>query len=426
MKRSMLMFAVAAVCAAAPLAQDRGRTALCDADNGGLTLPAGFCAAVVADNLGFTRHMALSPRGDLYVMQRSIRDGLPPGAIVALRDADGDGRFERQERFGDGLNGTAIEWHGDHLYVGANTRIVRYRMRDALVPSGEPETIVEGFGTDRQHAAKPFAISDTGELFVHVGAPSNACQNPDRKEGVPGQQPCPILELHGGVWKYDANTLNQKHTTGKRWVTGVRHTVSLEFDPTTRRLYGVQHGRDALDTMWPSLFDAKQNAELPAEELQAYSEGANFGWPYCYYDPVRQTRILAPEYGGDGKKEGDCAKFEKPAVAFAAHMGPNGLLFYTGTQFPAQYRNGAFVVFHGSWNRAPLPQKGYNVMFVTFQQGRPSGEPMVFADGFAGAQPVMDPRKAAHRPSGIVQARDGAIYVSDDAKGRIWKISYKG
>lgn len=414
----------AAACALAPAAQPR--QPLCDADNGGLTLPAGFCAAVVADNVGTARHMALTPRGDLYVMQRSVREGQPPGDIIALRDADRDGRFERQERFGSGLAGTAIAWRDPYLYVGANTKIVRFRLGDALVPAGEPETVVDGFSPDRQHASKPFAFGPNGELFVHVGAPSNNCQNPDRTPGAPGQKPCPILELHGGIWKYDADTPGQKHAADKRYSTGMRHTVSLVWNPMTRGLYGVQHGRDQLDAMWPKRFTAEQNAELPAEELQQYTEGANFGWPYCYYDPFQKKRVLAPEYGGDGTQEGDCAKYDKPLAVFPAHMAPNALLFYTGTQFPERYRNGAFVAFHGSWNRAPLPQKGYNVWFVPFANGRPSGEPEVFADRFGGPDPVMDPRKAMHRPAGLAQAQDGSIYVSDDAKGRLWRISHTG
>jgi glucose/arabinose dehydrogenase len=413
----------AALCALALQAQQR--PPLCDPGNGGITLPAGFCAAVVADNLGFARHLAVSPRGDLYTVQRSIRDGLPPGSVIALRDADGDGRFEQQERFGPGLNGTSLAFRDRFLYVGADVKIVRYRVGDTLVPKGEPETIVDGFDPNRQHSAKPFAFGPNGELFVHIGAPSNSCQNPDRKAEVPGQQPCPILVEHAGIWKYDANTPNQKHSADRRYSTGMRHTVSLVWNPATRGLYGVQHGRDQLDVMWPKLFDAKQNAELPAEEMQQYTEGANFGWPYCYYDPFQNKRVLAPEYGGDGKKEGDCAKFTKPVVTFPAHIGPNALLFYSGTQFPAEYRGGAFIAFHGSWNRAPLPQKGYQVMFVPFTDGK-AGTPTVFADMFGGADPVMDPRKAAYRPSGLAQARDGAIYVSDDTKGRIWRITYTG
>jgi glucose/arabinose dehydrogenase len=421
--RLFLALGLAAVAALGVAKAQPRAVAPCDPRNGGIILPPGFCASVVADNLGAARHLAVNDRGDLYVALR--REGTPAGAVVALRDANGDGTFEQQERFGAGLAGTAIAFHGDYLYVGANDRIVRFRMGDTLAPGGAPETIVD-LPDDRQHAAKPFAFGPAGELFVHVGAPSNSCQQEDRKEAVPGQQPCTLLAEYGGVWKYDANTPNQKHSPDKRYATGIRHTVSLVWNPRTRALYGVQHGRDQLDAMWPRLFDAKQNAQLPAEEMQVYADGANFGWPYCYYDPLQGRRVLAPEYGGDGRKEGDCAKFNAPLVPFAAHMAPNALLFYDGSQFPAEYRDGAFVAFHGSWNRAPLPQGGYNVMFVPFRGGKPAGEPRVFADKFGGAAPVMDPRMATYRPSGLALARDGSLYISEDAKGRIWNVRYQG
>lgn len=420
----LLATCVIALCGAALWAQ-QPTPSPCDAGNGGLTLPPGFCASVVADNLGPARHMALSPRGDLYVMLRRGRDDAPPGAVIALRDENGDGRFDRQERFGPGLNGTSIRFRGDHLYIGSDTRIVLFRMAaDALVPQGEPETIVE-FPPQRGHTAKPFALGPKGELFVHVGAPSNACQDPDRRAGVPGQQPCPLLELYGGVWKYDAHRVGQKHSASNRFATGMRHTTSLVMHPRGA-LFQVQHGRDQLDTMWPELFTAQQNAELPAEELQRVTEGANWGWPYCYFDLVQNKRVVMPEYGGDGRTEADCAKYDKPLATFPAHNAPLDLLFYTGTQFPEEYRGGAFITFHGSWNRAPLPMDGYNVRFVPFTGAAPSGPHRVFASGFPGKPQIMAPGEAAHRPTGLAQAADGSIYVSDDAKGRIWRISYVG
>ena len=153
--------------------------------------------------------------------------------------------------------------------------------------------------------------------------------------------------------------------------------------------------------------------------------GADYGWPECYYDLTQQKLVLAPEYGGDGGKAvGPCAQKRAPVAVFPAHWAPNDLLFYYGHQFPTAYRGGAFIVFHGSWNRAPSPQGGYNVVFQPFIDGKPTGKYLVFADGFAGA--VKEPGRAAHRPSGLAVGPDGALYITDDKHGRIWRVTYRG
>ena len=434
MRRALIASCVVAA-GAGLLAQQRqqGRAA-CDAGNGGLTLPTGFCAQVVADNLGPTRHLAVAPNGTVYTVLAQgggplapPPTGTQPPAVIALRDADGDGTLEQQERFGPGLQGTGVAVYNGYLYVGSNTQVVRFKLDgNSLAPKGDPEVIVADIPRAGPHAAKPIAFGEHGELFVHVGSPTNACQEPDRRAGVPGQKPCPTLDLYGGVWKYDANKPGQKHAAANRLTTGERHTPALAWNPAAHQLYDVQNGRDQLDTMWPKAFTAEDNANRPAEEMHLLKAGANFGWPYCFFDLPAQKRLLNPEYGGDGKMEGDCARYEKPIATFPAHNAPVGLMFYTGTQFPAQYRNGAFITFHGSWNRAPFAMDGFNVRFVPFKGERPSGDSSVFASGFAGPNPVMAPNNAAFRPVGLAQAADGSIYVSDDAHGRIWRIRYVG
>jgi glucose/arabinose dehydrogenase len=188
----------------------------------------------------------------------------------------------------------------------------------------------------------------------------------------------------------------------------------------------VQHGRDQLNTLFPRYFNAKQNAELPSEELLRIDDGSNLGWPYCYHDWQQGKRLQMPEYGGDGKKVGDCAKYPAPVAAYPGHWAPGDLMFYTGSQFPKKYQGGAFIAFQGSWNREPEPQGGYKVVFQPFSGAKASGHYEIFADGFAGVAPLIKREEAKARPAGLAQALDGSIYISDMVKGKIWRVVYRG
>ena len=164
---------------------------------------------------------------------------------------------------------------------------------------------------------------------------------------------------------------------------------------------------------------------LPAEELVELRQGADYGWPECYFDNQQRKLVLGPEYGGDGgKKIGVCAERQGPVAFFPAHWAPNDVKIYLGNTFPKAYQGGAFIAFHGSWNRAPGPQGGYNVIFQPLADGKAGAPYIVFADGFAGA--VKDPGRAAFRPSGLAVAPDGALFISDDVHGRIWRVTYQG
>jgi glucose/arabinose dehydrogenase len=399
----------------------------CDPDNGGITLPAGFCALVVADNLGPARHMTVAPNGDLYVaLMTSGGRGQPQtgGGAVALRDTNGDGRFEMKQPFGAGST-TGIAIRNGYVYLAHPTTIERMRLTQGqLAPTGTAEVIVSGLPEDRQHQDKGIAFDGNGGLYINVGAPSNACQNPDRRPGAKGQDPCPLLEKHAGIWKFDENKPGQTHESGTRFATGMRQMPAITWHEGA--LYIAMHNRDQLDTFWPEQFDAKANAERPAEPLYRAVQGSDFGWPYCFYDYGQKKLLLNPEYGGDGKTEGRCTKFTPPVAAYPAHWAPVDIKFYTGTQFPAKYRGGAFIAFHGSWNRAPLPQAGYNVTFQPFAGGKPSGDFEVFADGFTGKTPLMNPGEAVARPDGVAQAPDGSLYIGESQKGKIWRVIYTG
>lgn len=416
---------------AAP-AQPIARNALppCDPDNGGLTLPQGFCAVVVADDVsgeaGDVRHVAVAPNGDVYVAVQGSRGAETPserGRIVALRDTTGDGKADVRARFGP-EGGTGLRIHDGFLYFAPNDRVLRYRLDGtALEPSGPPETLVEGLPDRNSHTAKTLAFAD-GAMYVNIGAPTNACQplSQDREAGVPGLDPCPQLEDRAGVWRFDANRTGQRQSDGVRWATGVRNAVALAVNPADGTLYAVQHGRDQLG-QWPG-YSAEDNANKPTEEMFRLARGTDGGWPYCYYDPAQNRKVLAPEYGGNGREVGRCADKAQPVVTFPAHWAPNDLLFYSGTHFPEAYRGGAFIAWHGSWNRAPLPQAGYKVSFVPMRGGESAGEPTTFADGFTG--PTPQPGTAEHRPMGLAQGPDGSLYIADSSGGRIWRVMYTG
>jgi glucose/arabinose dehydrogenase len=314
----------------------------------------------------------------------------------------------------------------NYLYASSNTDVYRYQLsgNQIVINPDKPERIVKGLIDRGQHNSKSITLDNDGNLYVNVGAYSNACQEKDRTANSKGMEPCPILDSAGGIWQFKADKLDQSYGDGVRYVTGIRNIVGLDWNTDVNELYAMQHGRDQLFQLYPELYNEKQGAELPAEEFFELKKGSNCGWPYCYFDPAQQKKVLGPEYGGDGKKEDRCADMVKPIVAFPAHVAPNALLFYTGTQFPEKYRHGAFIAFHGSWNRSPK-QEGYYVVFQPMKDGKPNGAWEVFADGFAGKATVISPRDAAYRPCGLAQGPDGSLYISDDVKGNIWRVFYK-
>jgi glucose/arabinose dehydrogenase/mono/diheme cytochrome c family protein len=410
--------------------------AACAGDNGGITLPPGFCATVFADHIGHARHLVVAPNGVVYVNTWSGRyygNDTPPagGFLVALQDTTGDGRADVNVRFGDSSEdgaggGTGIAVYDGALYAEVDDRIVRYPLSEERIePIGAPEVIVSGLPLTADHPMHPFAIDAEGGLYVNSGSATNACQIENRMAGSPGHEPCTELETRAGIWRYDANRTGQQFSPAERFATGIRNAVGIAVDASGLGLYATQHGRDQLHENWPRLYSQEQGANLPAEELLRVERGADYGWPECYFDPTHGKLVLAPEYGGDGGHAvGICAQKRGPVAAYPAHWAPNDLTFYEADQFPAAYRGGIFIAFHGSWNRAPSPQGGYNVVFQPLADGKPSRDFVVFADGFAGA--VKDPGEAAHRPAGLAVGPDGALYIADDQRGRIWRVTFHG
>jgi len=404
-------------------------------NDAGLTLPAGFCATVFADGLGHARHLTVAPNGVVYVNTWSgryygNRPAHAEGFLVSLQDTTGNGKANVIQRFGPsaadgGSGGTGIVYYKGALYVESKDKILKYTIpQGSIVPTGAPEVVVSGLPLGGDHPMHPFAIDADGMLYVDVASATNSCQESNRSANSPGIKPCTELETRGGIWRYDAKKLSQTFSPADRFATGIRNGEGIAADASGRAIYVTQHGRDQLRQNFPGLYKPEEEATLPAEELVLLRQGGDYGWPFCYFDDHQGKLVLAPEYGGDGgKTQGICAQKIAPVAAFPAHWAPDGLLIYTGTSFPERYHEGAFIAFHGSWDRAPYAQGGYNVVFQPLGKAG-AGKCEVFADGFAGAQ--MTPGAAAHRPVGVAQGPDGALYISDDQGGRIYRVSYRG
>ena len=254
-------------------------------NNGGLTLPPGFSAVVFADKLGSGRHIAARDNGDVYLALRSLENGK---GIVALRDKNNDGVADSAEYFWNTLT-TGMEIRGEFLYF-SNLR----SLQGPFIPWSAGSR--RGTGSYRrrisfqnQHQDKTFTLDAADNLYVNVGAPSNACTQPDRTPGTPGLDPCPQLDRHAGIWRFKADVPGQDQVRdGYHYASGIRNSIALDWNYTNNKLYVVQHGRDQLSYLYPNLYSVQEGADLPAEEFFIVEDGDFFGWPYCYYDQIRK------------------------------------------------------------------------------------------------------------------------------------------
>ena len=381
-----------------------------------LTLPAGFTGGIVATGLSGARHLTVAANGGIYVKLGWLKDGK---GIYYLKDNNGDGVIDEQTGFGN-YPGTGIAINNGWLYASSNSEVFRYKLNDKLQAGNTtaPEKIITGLVDHDRDNAKPFTFDGKGNLYVTVGSYSNACLLTDGQLKAPS--PCPVLDSAGGIWKYSATKANQTFKDGVRYATGFKNMVGIFWNKATNSLFATQHGRDQLNKLFPQYYTAEQEGLLPAETVYELHQGSNGGWPYVYYDPFTHKKMQSPEYGGDGKKTGG-ENAQNPVLSFPAHLAPNDLLFYTGNTFPAKYKNGAFIAFHG---KSPQLNKGYLIAFIPFKNGKPSGEWEIFADGFAGKNYATSGKAPAHKPCGLAQGPDGAIYVADDTGGTIYRIQY--
>ncbi|MCX8048845.1 MAG: sorbosone dehydrogenase family protein [Methylohalobius sp.] len=339
-----------------------------------IKLPAGFRIELFAQDVPNARSLALGEDGTVYV------GSMKAGKVYALRDEDGDGQAEHRYVLAEGLtmpNGVAV-YRGD-LYVAEVSKIMRFKdIAHKLSAPPKPEVVIDTLPTDLWHGWKYLRVGPDGKLYFNVGAPCNVCVQDN--------------EIYATLVRVDPDGKNLEI-----FARGVRNSVGFDWHPKSQALWFTDNGRDWLGD------------DRPPDELnRAAKAGLHFGFPHCHSGDIPD-----PEYG----KDTECKEFTPPAWRFGAHVAPLGARFYTGTQFPAQYRGQLFVAQHGSWNRTkPV---GYRVVFLEFKDEKPVAE-HVFAEGW-----LQPDGKVLGRPVDILQLKDGSLLVSDDQRGVIYRIYYR-
>jgi len=338
-----------------------------------IKLPPGFHIALYAKNIPDARSLALGARGTVFVGTRS------EGKVYALVDMHKRNRADTVITLARDLripNGVAF--YKGSLYVAELSRILRYdTIEERLRRPPKPTVISEHFPKDVPHGWKFIAFGPDGYLYVPVGAPCNVCKQKDKRYAS-------ILRLRPGDRGLEV------------YAHGVRNTVGFDWHPATGELWFTDNGRDWLGD------------DSPPDELNyAPHKGLHFGFPYCHAGTVPD-----PKFG----KEKPCSQFTPPALRLDPHVAALGMRFYTGTMFPREYRNRIFIAEHGSWNRG-IPV-GYRITCVTLNGTTPAGY-KAFAEGW-----LQKNGKAWGRPVDVLVMPDGALLVSDDRAGAVYRISY--
>jgi glucose/arabinose dehydrogenase len=339
-----------------------------------LKVPAGFKVEVWADGIPEARSLALGDKGTVFVSNRNLKD------VYAVTDQGGKRTVTKVLKGLNSPNGVAFA--NGTLYVAERHRITAYEgIEDKLASPGEPRVVIDNLDPSQQagHFWKFLAMGPDGKLYYNVGAPGNI--------------------VMPAYYQATINRVDPKTGVTEVVASGVRNSVGFDWDPRTKDLWFTNHARD-----WIS-------DELPNDTLHRVTKkGMNFGYPFCH-----QGDLLDPEFG----KGRACSEFDAPAAMLGPHIAPLGMRFYTGSMFPAEYRNNMFIAMHGSWNRTT--KQGYSVVRATVDgSGKVTLQP--FLDGFlqdAKADPPM-----WGRPVDVLVMKDGALLVSDDYNGIVYRVSY--
>ena len=340
-----------------------------------ISLPPGFHLDTFARDLPGARFMTLDPNGTVLLSQpRQSR-------VVALPDANHDGRADRVVTVAEGLNRPhGLAFKDGALYVAETGRVLRFRYDPATLKASDPKPVVASIPSGGGHWTRTIAFAPDGRLFVSVGSSCNLCKESEARRAA--------------VVRYEADG------SGERlFATGLRNAVGIAFLPGTSTLWATVNERD-----W-------KGDDLPPEYVTEVKEGGFYGWPECY---VAGKNVVLDERGTPDR----CQKVTLPTVEVQAHSAPLGMAFYTGTQFPVEYRGSLFVAYHGSWNRSVAT--GYKVVRIPFANGQPAGAVVDFATGWLGST-----RQVAGRPVDVLVAADGALYISDDHGGAVYRVTYR-
>ncbi|MFP3853229.1 MAG: PQQ-dependent sugar dehydrogenase [Anaerolineales bacterium] len=339
-----------------------------------IELPPNFTIQRFAEDLNGPRFITFSPDGVLYVAERGA------DRILRLPDHDSDGRADVSEIFATDLNDPhSLIYHEGSWYVGVPTGVVRLTDTDSDGHADERQVLIDDYPTGG-HNTRTVLFMPDGRMVVSIGSSCNACEEQDPRRAA-------IVSYEGPSGQSE-----------RIYARGLRNAVGLALHPETGQLWATNNGRDFLGD------------NRPPDTLIAVEEGEDYGWPRCH-----SGRIVDPEYG----RAGDCQDVPEPAMEIQAHSAPLGLVFYTGDMFPEEYRGDLFIAYHGSWNRS-IPT-GYKVVRVPFDDGLPSSEPEDFASGWLGPEK----ERITGRPVGLAVGPEGALYLSDDSCGVIYRIIYQ-
>jgi glucose/arabinose dehydrogenase len=344
-----------------------------------LKLPKGFEINVFARDLGNPRMMTVAEDGTVYVARRN------QGEVSALRDRDGDGVAEEVRTVIRDLKDVHdLTIHNSNLYLVTITELFRTPMGANDMMSGM-QKIISDLPDGGQHPNRTMKFGPDGMLYLTVGSTCNNCQEPNPEHAT-------MLQVR----------LDSKKR--KIFAKGLRNTLGFQWHPQTGELWGMDHGSDM------------RGDDVPVEELNKIVENGHYGWPYCHGKKLVDEIAPDPE---QGTKEDYCEKTIAPVLEYTAHSAPMGMVFYTGNQFPAEYRHDAFVAMRGSWNRNP--PSGYKIIRIRFDKGKPT-RIEDFVTGFL----LENGQAHFARLCGVALARDGSLLVSDDANGVIYRVAFAG